>query len=414
MAYTVHVEPGNFQPAYNDLTFRVSCSDYGSTAFKYNFYTYVNGTLVNTTKLYPRPDGSCNFNPSSIIQQYISRYHQPTLATYKEGSSTTEVVKYKVVMKYEYETGGTLTEYSGNTGTDKYVWNGVADWVSAQSIATWVARYEPSTSTLGKAFNFIWNGESASNGILLNILDKRNITFMRRTAAGVNTAYSFDVYVSCRDGNHKQYNLTLPAITTNPGSYIFHMPIGITELNGITWSSTAIPSGKSSQINFDEDFGMLIRVMNVDGDPVSESYYFTFVEENCKYDHYTVEYQTSAGGYGYVNFDMKHFKQLNSEKSVYDKILPYSYDSTNRVSTVYGNLANEQITLNTDWIKEQDIVSEIKDMILSPELWLIDNAGVIIPVYIDKYTFQEMNVAQDKLTSYTVTFSEAFKKNTIR
>lgn len=413
MAYTVHVEPGNFQPAYNDLTFRVSCSDYGSTAFKYNFYTYVNGTLVNTTKLYPRPDGCCNFNPSSIIQQYISRIYQPTIAEYKPANPQ-EVVKYKVVMKYEYETGGTLTEYSGNTGTDKYAWNGVADWVSAQSIATWVARYEPSTSTLGKALNFIWNGESADNGIELHLTDKRYITFFRRTAAGIASPVFFKVYVYCRDGNAKQYTLNLPAAASTYAGYLFHMPVGISQLNAISWSGTAIPVGKSNSINFTEDYGMRIQVLDTDSEELSENYYFTFVEENCKYDHYTIAYQASAGGYGFVNFNMKHFKQLNSEKSVYDKILPYNYDGTSRVTTVYGNLANEQITLNTDWIKEQDIVSEIKDMILSPELWLIDNAGVIIPVYIDKYTFQEMNVAQDKLTSYTVTFSEAFKKNTLR
>ena len=414
MAFSIISEPGNFQPAYNDLTFRVyEGTLYSSTNFKYNFYTYVNGTLVNTTKLYPRPDGYCNFNPSSIIQQYVSRKFQPTLAAYTEADAT-EVVKYKVVMKYEYETGGTLTEYSGNTGTEKYAWNAVASWTDAQSISTYIAKFNPSLTTLGEALNFVYKGTSADKGIELNINDKRTFSFLRRTTAGTASPVFFKVYVYCRDGNTKQYTLNLPAASATPVSYIFHMPIGISQLNAITWSGRAIPVGKSNSINFTEDYAMRIQVLDIDSEELSENYYFTFTEGSCKYDHYTVAYQSPNGGYGYVNFNCKHFKQVVNEKTVYDKILPYNYTSANRVSTVYGNISNEQITLNTDWIKEQDIITEIKDMIQSPELWLIDKNNVVTPVFIDKVTFSENYIAQDKLSSYTLTFSEAFRKNTIR
>lgn len=414
MAFTIVSQPTNLQPVHNDLTFRVyEASLYASSNFKYNFYTYVNGVLVNTSKLYPRPDGYCNFNPSSIIRQYISRNFFYNLTSFSEASSN-EVIKYKVVMKYEYETAGVLNEYSGNTGTDKYAWNSVAQWKEAQSISTYVSNYMPSVATPMEALNYIYKGINPGKGIELYDGIKNYISFFRRDAAGTAVAYFFDVYVNCRNGNHKQYTLTLPAATTTANSYIFHMPIGIAELNGITWQSTVIPSGMSSLINYAEDYGMMITVKDSNSDPVSESYYFTFLESDCpRRDLYTIAYQTESGSYGYIYFNQAHYKVVSNEKTIYDKVKPYNYSALDRVSTVYGEVSNRSFTLNSDWVMERDKVNEYRQMISSPDIWLIDKDNNMTPVFIDKYTFNENSVAQDKLFNYSIQFSSAFRENNL-
>lgn len=414
MAFTIISQPRNLQPVHNDLTFRVfEGTLYTSTNFKYNFYTYVNGTLINTTKLYPRPDGYCNFNPKSLIRQYISRYFFYNLTGFSEASAN-EIVKYKVVMKYEYETAGVLNEYSGNAGTDKYVWNSVAQWKDAQSISTFVAKYMPSTSTKMNSLNFIYKGVSAGRGIDLYDNMKRYISFFRRNAAGTDSALDIDFIVKGLDGTYKEYSKRFPAISSNPQSYIFHFPIDIATLNTLTWDTRSIPSGKSNSITLTEDYGMEVRVKNIVGGLVSQIYYFTFKESDCpRRDLYTIAYQTEAGSYGYIDFNQAHYKIVNNEKNIYDKILPYNYSALDRVSTAYGEVSNRTFTLNSDWIKDQDIVTEYNQMITSPDIWLIDKSGNMIPVFIDKYTFNDMNVAQDKLFNYSITFSSAFRENNL-
>lgn len=409
MAFTVSVSPDYIQPVYNDLTFRVyDSANYTKSLYKYNFYTYIGTTLVNTTKLYPRPDGYCNFNPAPILQQYLSRYYNPTLAAYSEGK-TQEVLKYKVVFKYEYETSGTTTEYSGNAGVDKYVWNGVAQWTDAKDISTFVAKYVP-TSTTSLVLNYIYTGTSYTDGIYLYDNDKRNITFMRKGATGSNNVSSIKITTD----TNKVYNYNLPAISNAILSHLSHFPLGLTELNALSWTTTVIPGGLSSNITITEDKGFAVQFYSLASGSLVEVYkplYFT-LKTACKYDHYTIAYQTSLGGYGYINFNKKHFSDITTSKVIYDKVLPYNYGERDRVTSVYGNLIQEVITLNTDWITKQEIVDEIRDMVYSPELWLIDKNGISIPVFIEKSNFSYHSIAQDGMVSYTFTFTEAFKKNT--
>ncbi len=411
MSFTISVSPDHLQPAYNDLTYRVYSTDYTLTDFRYNFYTYVGATLVNTTKLYPRPDGYCNFNPSIILRQYISRYYQPTLATYSE-ANTAEIIDYKVVMKYEYMTASVITEFSGDTGTTKYIWNGVAQYLPAMDISTFVDDYIPATTSQAKALNFINEG-TATNGIKLYLADKKNISFFRKNLSGTAVPSFIKFTVYCSDGAFKQFTYNLNASTSGAISYINHFPIGISELNSITWSSTAIPGGKSSYITLTEDVRMEVVLLDTNSDTVSKTYYFTFYEEPCKYDRYYVAYQTSAGGYGYIDFNRKHYENISSEKVVYDKILPYNYTTSDRVSTVYGNLAAGSITLNTDWIYTQGIIDEIADMVVSPELYLVDANNISIPIFIEKSDFNKPLISQDNMVQFTFTFKEAFKRNTI-
>lgn len=410
MSFTISVSPDYLQPAYNDLTYRVYETGYTQSTFKYIFQTYVNGSLINTSKLYPRPaDGYCNFNPSHILQQYISREYRPALAAHTE-ASTNEMIQYRVDFKYEY--GGTT--YSAAVGATQVLWNGVAQYHDAIDITTFVSGLLPTitSSTKPDLLNFIYKGDSVKKGIYLYEDDKRTISFFRKD---LGTCSVSDIYliVKCHDGQQKGFSYKLPAVSSNYYSYINHFPLGIEELNNITWSGTSIPVGKSNTITLTEDYGFELRLRDSEGNNTHDVYYFTF-KQPCKYKHYTIAYQTSLGGYGYINFDMKNYKDIQTEKVVYDKIMPYNYTTSNRSTTTYGNLAQGQIQLNTNWILEQDLITEIKDMILSPELYLIDQDGVQTPVYIDKWTFNERNVDQDEMIQYTFTFIEAFKLNTIK
>lgn len=421
MSYTI-TEPNIIQPVYNDLIFTVIDDDRTQPSFKYIFKTYVNGTLVNTTKLYPRPNGYAIFSPHHIIQQYISREYRPTLSTFSQASNN-EIVKYLVAYSAEYEVAGVLTEFAKHGGNTKYTWNGVAQWQDAMSVVNnFVLDYTPlsgSTST-HEVLNWPYAGTTVQNGNILYTTDKKNISLFRYSSSGSKVIDGIRITTDIiGSANHKIYTYEFPGVSGSLGEpYIIHFPIGLSELNAITWSGGSIPSGVSSTITSSEDLGFKVEFIQTIANPTSSltPVYFKLKEtcNNCPVDHYTIAYQTSAGGYGYINADGKHYQNLTSEKVTYDKIKPYNYSTTDKITSVYGNLANESIELNTGWLTHQEIIDQIKDMILSPDIWIIDTDGVNIPVYLNKQSVTLRNLNQDNMVNYTFEFQYAYKTNTIK
>lgn len=415
MAFDIISQPVKIQPVYNNLTFKVFYTDYNKPKFKYIFYVYYDNVLVNTTKLYPRPDGTCIFDPSKILQQYISYTFDNSITTLNFGY-TSEIIKYRVKMSYEYYNGSAIVEYVGNVGEDKITWNGVFDWHSAQDVPTNVLNYLPYWDRPSRALNYVYNGNNKIIHRELDINSKRTISFFIKDENNEHISKFVDVYIKCRDGKYKHFIFDIPITASNPQFNIIHFPIGISQLNSIdNWSYTLIPPGKSEFINITEDSYLYIELKNENFDESSATYYFKLVDEySSKYDKYTIAYQSPFGGFGYVDFNLKHQRTLTNEKIIYDRIIPYNYNSTDRSTTVYGNLSNETITLNTNWIMHQDLITEIKYMMESPTLFLIEEkTNKITPVFIEKASFEERQLKQDKMISYTFTFSQAFRNNTI-
>lgn len=415
MSFTLLTEPIKIQPVFNDLTFRVSETNYTQTNFRYNFYTYLEGVLVNTSKLYPRPDGTCHFNPNHILQQYLSSYFNSTLTSYSE-ANTSEIKSYQIVFKYEYETAGVMTEYLALTSSTHLTYKAVASYEDAQAISTYVGEFLPAASSNCEFLNITWRGNNERDGNILYSKDKRYISFFRKDLTGSAIPYSISFFVKCLDGTQKQFDKTLTTATTSSIGYINHFPIGLTELNNITWSGTAIPSGKSSQITLAEDYGMSIRLYNIDGDAVSKPIYFTFQDSDawCQYEHYIVAYSNVNGSFGFLNCDAKHMKNISIEKEIYNKIKPYNYTNTSREVTVYSNIGQGKITLNTTWMIYDEQIEEYINMLLSDELYLIDKSNNIIPVYISKVESDIPLIKQDHATYFTFTLNEAFIKNTMK
>ena len=126
MAFTINREPSKFSPVYNELTYNVLSSNYTEPEMKYIFKVYVEGTLVNTTKLYPLPTFNCLFDVSTILKQYIDiPWIEPTSPSLGQRN---ENVKYYVEFYEEYIVGGVLTTSALlTTSTTKYAFPMSAD-----------------------------------------------------------------------------------------------------------------------------------------------------------------------------------------------------------------------------------------------------------------------------------------------
>jgi hypothetical protein len=418
MAYTKVLEPALIQPVYNNLNYRFIDDDITKLKFRYIFKLYVDGVYKDTTKLQPRPDGYVNYDASKILKQYISRTFRPGLAGYTQSNST-ECVRYNVNYGVEFDVAGTLTEYMKDSGSSLYAWNGVAQWNDAMSItSSYVADFMASTASPADYLNWPYLGTNLTNANLLYKDDERTLSFFRYNLSG--EAVSGIKITTFENGAvSKTYYYEFPATEgTAGGKYINHFPIGISQLNAITWTGGSLPAGHSNYILLTEDEGMMIQLYSgvyASQSFVSKPLYFRFTEpcSNCRTKHYTIAYQSPNGGYGYINFDLKAFETITNEKITYDKVKPYNYSTTDRITNVYGNLSGGSWELNTDWIYYQGQMNQIVDMIQSPELWLIDEVGTIKPVYLEKTNFTIGNHKQDGMNIYNFKFNEAYPKNTI-
>lgn len=419
MAYTKVLEPSHIQPAYNNLNYRFIDDDRTKLKFKYIFKLYVDGDYKDTTKLFPRPDGYVNYDASKILKQYISRTFRPGLIGFTQSNST-ECVRYVVNFSVEYDVNGTVTEFNKDGGTSCYAWNGVSQWNEAMSVtSSYVADFIPSTASLADYLNWPYTGTDLNNANLLYKDDERTLSFLRYNMAGTEIVSGVKITTYENGAASKTYNYDLPAVEgTAGGKYIGHFSIGIDELNAITWSGGSQPAGHSNLILLTEDDGMKIELYS--GAYASQSYvskplYFRFTEpcSNCPTKHYTVAYASPNGGYGYINFDMKAYKSIQNEKATYDKVKPYNYTNIDRITTVYGNVSQGEWELNTDWIYYQAQMDQMSDMIQSPELWLIDEVGIIYPIYLEKSDLTLGNHKQDGMNIFNFKFKEAYPKNTI-
>lgn len=399
MAFTIYKQPLAITPVYNDVMFVVKDSNYTAKDYRYIFQiTMLTSTGTDTFDLilYPKPfassiaaAGHSMININKILQNYIS-YHYDSTSNFYSGTYS-EIVSYSVA--FYYKTAAVAkTVIAGSSTINGTAYNGVADFNSSINLATYIANYYPLTATPGNVLNI----KNLNRAITLT--DYSTLSFLRNIPA-TNDPYK---YIITTDTG-KVFTKTLTSST----SIINHIGVGPMNINSTTFT-TVTPGG--AQIT-STDSSYTVQLTTSGGVDVYKPVKYSLI---CsKYDKYKIDYQSDNGGFGYVNFYLKHTKKIENKKLMYDKVLPYTYSNSDVGYSVINNTTLNSILLNTNWLTETEI-SEVENLLSSPVLFMTDNNGIITPVVIDSVKTEIQNAAQDKLVQYTIEFSYANKRNTIR
>jgi hypothetical protein len=428
MAFTISRQPAVWSPVYNHLTYRVHSSNYFQPQMKYIFDLYVNGTLVNTSKMFPRPDKYCHYDPSKIIQSYMyetfnNNLNIPVFAYIDETAS------YYVVFKEEYMVGSILTTYTRQTSTTRYTWMSAVQWEEGKNLSLFVNKLEPSLSNDQQDTAAEWctvrkytpdiSNESLFNPLYANRIgttERRVETLMIRQYSTLYVPNTYWVLVACRDGGFKFLSKNLLLATTQTVSrYQFrHQPVGIDQLNSVSWSGSFVPPGKTVGINPDEDLMYaIIFFRNSGGYSTMTHKIVTYYIDDCnKYDRYTVVYKHPYGGWGHVPMNKKSFIIESSKRSIMDTFVPYNYSTSSSSTKVSAINSRGIIELNSGFLNHQADVTNMIDMLRSPVIYLMNESNEYIPVVVRDTEYDIKNVAQDKMVEYTVKFEEAYDKNT--
>lgn len=415
MAFIIHRQPSSISPVFNHLTYEVEETTYISYPdFKYIFDLYINGTLVNTSKLYPiSTTNRCIYDPSKIIQDYLS-YQYNSTNTAGVISTTNEIVQYWVIFKREYYLNNVLTTSTVMMITNmKKAYNGAASYIEGADLTTYMAKYEPAADGLTEYLNLLETG--SSSGIKIPILETefRNVSMKWKTTAGGYVCNRMIVTTNSNKIFIKNISITGSSIYYD----IVHYGIGIPQLNLTTWTSTTIPSGLSSNITSSEDSWYKVDFVYFNGVTNASVYkplYFKIECPSQRNNKMTLCYQAAGGGFGYVPVYARNDKNYTTAKQTYKSKVVYTYTSKDREHKVYNNQAQRGIVCNTDWLLTQNQINEVMELITSPTIYLVIDGTTSIPVTIEDSTYNHYTKSFDKLVQYTFNLKYAYDEILIK
>jgi hypothetical protein len=414
-------EPNKWSPCFNHLTYVVESSNAEEPEMQYIFELYNGTTLLNTSVYFPRPDGTCRYDPSKVLQNYLepSIRNEVTTGAYSASGLT---YNYHVVFKERYMVDSVLTTYTIATGDEKYTWSAAAQWESGKSLKTFSDTFSPKTAldTNLNAANVLGIKNYPINSY--DTLRDDGLHEIRRTEKRVLTycirdfddySYSpdrFAVKVIDKNGGVRLLIKNITILSNAARNYQFwDQPVGITELNAITYDSV-IGTG-SSDITTD-DIAYFVEFYIQSGSKYTHKPVGFRIIDCDIYEPYTVIYASADGGDAYMPMTMKNYREERIKRNTMDNYLPHNYNYASKVTRVLEVDSKEYYSLSTNWFINQYQVQEMHDLLKSPRVFLYKD-GIYIPVIVENATYNVKNKNQDKLISYNVVFREAFTKNYI-
>ena len=376
MAITVDNKPNNYQSFHEDLWFVVSSTNTGQTNFKYVFDVRIGGNLVARIKSYPQPGTNKGiFNAAPIIRNYWSSYFQPS-GTQTAFSYLGSGNRIEYVIQYGEEYGGTL--YS-NIGEDE---------VNAFN-------YYPSVVTGKSAFSGAWYQGSYS-GYLLTKRDKLqlqtnqsgNRLFITLQNTDINTPIDWKLNVIRSNGNTVSYG-SIKSIND-----IVVFDISPAAINNYLGSSFITSATDSYIVEFFND---------TTGDYFDE----VTVTKICqpRHTHIPLHFLNSLGGIDTMMFTLVNRESRNVERKSFEQA-EWQYRSSNMYRWNQYNVFNggsvqfatqQTITykLTSDWLNLTDY-TWLRDLIMSPEVYMELNSGEYIPIKITTSSWTQKKQYVDK------------------
>ena len=148
--------------------------------------------------------------------------------------------------------------------------------------------------------------------------------------------------------------------------------------------------------------------------------YFLRQQDNCKgYKTRRLSWRNSLGCYDYFNFTLKSTQTVQVQRDTYNSVLgtfnksKYRYDDTQRGKNVRQTSATLKETLNTNWLKEEE-VTLIESLLMSTNVEIIENINTDYTqgVVITDTSLLRKTVANDKMIQYTINIEYANPLNT--
>jgi hypothetical protein len=375
MAITIISSPNQFMAAYNQIPYTVSSNNTAQPNF--NFIVDVNETGGANNPLarlkYPAQPSSSQltFDVGNVVKNYVSYDFDPV--SFNIMANVKSRLNYFVQFRELYDVSGVPT-LSGVLASDPPTPSSSVFKLGSNAIFDF-EDYTP-TAYIGcnvSGFGFLNADlnepeqiEPTQNRILTFFDPNRIVTKIELSANGIGPV---------------TYNVTLP-----PNEYLFNINAGKYLFD--LYPAISFPTT------------ILIRL--IAGSVVVAEKGFTTNTDCSQYETVRLHWMNKLGGFEAFNFNKNTINAMTIDRKQFKAPLPIGYSQSDRLKTNYNTTINDKITINSDWISEEQSAL-FEQLATSPIIYLERSATDFISVNILNAEYEIKTFLTDR-KMFNVTF----------
>jgi hypothetical protein len=374
---TVHQQPVDYSPAYNDLTYVVTSDNTAQDNFKFLCDVYVNSNKIATIPSSPHPDYATGiFNVSRFVSDYITN-DIPIASTLGAERASNSFVVLQCKFGEQYGPASAIVNYPNLTLSSS-----VYPYAACLDELTFID-YNENTYRADEVFpgKFLTN-KPRPHQIRKDQNDWLTIYSEITDAVRLIVCVTYD-----RDGNVIQtgaWNNTFNTIPSDSNRFIrFCSGYNINEIEGMVTGTQPLL----------DDNVYYYTLATYTGAIVQTSEMFTTYIKECETWHtpYTIHWQNQLGFFDSYRFTGFSTKNSNIERSEYKKT-PGTYGANSFTRSKQDRGTKTYFTMSKDvWTMRSGVLTDeevpwLLELIQSPEVYIeIDNELIAINIVKNNY-----------------------------
>ena len=430
MAITIEQQPRNFSPNKNPLICVLTSDNSDEDGFRIRCELVYGDTTSVIVFLAPNPNGSVVFD----AMQFVGGRTKLTNPTPNTSHALIDLALEQTILNNSYEVNftewwlidGVLTENDDSeesTGSIFY-YSGYFDNK---------APFNPDTDGSSVEYSFALDGNTKRM-----FSDRKYDTHIWPMAASLGIAPSTQtIYIPAFETDYGILSLPGDSEQVIPASLAQKIQVTIYASNGAPTSFTETPDGarfidcglypanlNQNTLGFPKpsDFPnwrfYTVRALTSSNAACSAIYVFynasLYGQTDCKHDRVRIAWANSRGGWDYFNFIKRNEESLNVNRKQYTKIRgnygtateSFTYGSYDSGLTTLTTTATKSITVNSDWISENEFIF-LQSLLVSDTIHWVQDDGSFFPMVLDATDYTLSRERNGKLKNASFKFTMA-------
>jgi hypothetical protein len=370
MAITIITSPNAFMAAFNQVPYTVSSNNTAQPNF--NFIVDVNQTSGTNNPLarlkYPVQPSSAQltFDIGNVLENYVSYDFNNVVGDV--GTNTNSRLKYFVQFRELYDVSGipTLTSVlaSSPSAPSASIFNFAGNAIFDFEDFTPTAYRNKDVATVGYLSNSGTERINSNEERFLYWFDPLRLVVTVR-------------YIDSLGNAVETISITLTAL-----EHLFN-----------------IKAGKYAQDTIIAAGGILTDRYTVQllgsTDNVLATKTFSLNTECSQYPTVRLHWLNKLGGFDSFNFNKNQINAMEIERKQFKAPLPIGYSKQDRLKTNYNTTINDRISINSDWITEQESIL-LEELATSPVIYLERTPTDFVAVNITNTTYEIKTFLTDR------------------
>lgn len=377
MAITILSSPDQFMAAYNQIPYTVSSNNTSQPNF--NFIVDVNETNGTNNPLarlkYPAQPSSSQltFDVGNVVKNYVS--YDFDASSFVAMANPRSRLNYFLQFRELYDNVSGIPTLSGVLASDPPTPSSSVFKVAANAIFDF-EEYTPTIFETKQVLNYGFLNYQGKENIfanqkrILNWFDKTRVAYF--VEIGYNTGALGPVAV-----------FDISPLAAN--EYLFSLDV-LTLMNEIT-------------LNDGNEF--FVRITDTSSNIIANKI-FTYTEPCSQYENIRLHYLNKLGGFDVFNFNKNKVHDLDIERKQFKAPLTIGYNKSDRLKTNYNTTINDKITINSDWISEEQSIL-LEQLATSPIIYLERSPTDFIAINILNSSYEIKTYLTDRKL-FNVTF----------